>query len=503
MSKNIFNSVKLYKPNKNAFDLTHDKKMSFDIGGLYPVMCIDCVPGDKFNISTECLVKMAPMVAPPMQRLDVYIHTFFVPKRILWANWEKFITRTEVDGDIPVFPYITYGDDNMIFNGGLMDFLGLPQTFPSGNTDVNVSAMPQAAYQKIWLEYFRDQNLEPDEISLPDGYILVDGDNTSNAQLYFLHARCWAKDYFTSALPWAQKGEIVRIPFEDAQVLANNGGSSTTLGGSPTNQILHGGVADGNEVPDGDMFANTSDAAGTINDLTFAQRLQEWFEKMARGGSRYIEQIKEHFGVFSSDKRLQRPEYIGGSKSPIIIGEILNTAGLGGLPQGNMAGKGTSANYSEGSSYYCEEHGYIMSIMSVLPRASYSQGIPKHFLKVNDAYEHFWPSFAHLGEQVIDRNELFAWAGNDIEFGYTPRYAEYKFEQSTFHGDFRTDLDFWHLGRIFATPPALSSEFVRCTPEQNERIFAVTAGAVNKLYAHVLNKVYASRPMPKYGTPIH
>jgi len=455
------------------------------------------------------------MVAPPMHRLDVYRHDFFIPKRLLWANWENFITRTidpETDA-LPVHPYFTLSDVNPVLKGGLADYLGLPLSIlvggvPTGNFSTNINPMAFAAYVKTYDDYFRDENLQEYSTSrLPDGTYLEDGDNTAQTNLYLLRARAWTKDYFTSALPWAQKGEQVKIPLNDARIHINDL-SSTIVTGAPTTFTIPGGPTDHNNVDDPispqELYAANSFAAGTINDLTFAQRLQEWFEKMARGGSRYIEQIKEHFGVFSSDKRLQRPEYIGGSKTPVIIGEVLNTTGTDDLPQGNMSGKATAANYGNGGSYYCEEHGIILSLLSVLPRPAYQQGIPKQFLKINDAYEHFFPSFAHLGEQPILNKEIYAYTTDgDEEFGYTPRYAEYKFENSRVAGDFRTDLDFWHLGRIFDDLPALNEAFIACNPTQTNRIWAVTDTTVNKLYAHVLNKVFASRLMPKYGTPIH
>ena len=240
----------------------------------------------------------------------------------------------------------------------------------------------------------------------------------------------------------------------------------------------------------------------SINELRRAFRLQEWLERNARGGTRYIEQILAHFGVKSSDARLQRPEYITGVKTPVVISEVLNTTGIDGeLPQGNMAGHGVAVTTGKFGSYFCEEHGWIMGIMSVMPKTAYQQGIPKMFQKF-DNLDYYWPSFANIGEQEVKQSEIFAFTANDNNtFGYVPRYAEYKYMPSRVAGEFRTSLDYWHLGRKFDTQPTLNQTFIECDPSATKRIFAVEEGA-DTLYCHVLNKIQAIRPMPKFGTPM-
>jgi hypothetical protein len=230
--------------------------------------------------------------------------------------------------------------------------------------------------------------------------------------------------------------------------------------------------------------------------------LQEFLEKNARGGTRYIENILVHFGVRSSDKRLQRPEYITGTKSPVVISEVLNTTGeTGGLPQGNMAGHGVSVGSGTVGYYKCEEHGFIIGIMSVMPKTAYQQGIPRQYLKF-DSLDYYWPSFAHIGEQEVMNQELYAYTSTKEDtFGYLPRYAEYRFTPNRVAGDFRNSLEYWHLGRVFGSQPALNQTFIECDPTDVERIFAVQAGDDN-LYCHVLNKVKAIRPIPVYGTPM-
>ena len=505
MKPNLFNSIKLQRPKKNVFDLTHDVKLSAEMGNLTPILTLECVPGDKFDIGCESLIRFAPMIAPVMHRMDVTMHYFFVPNRILWSNWEKFIT--DANSGI-VAPYITYEDSPTLYTPArqkFVDYMGVPPV-PTGGSAQNLNVLPFAAYQCIYNEYYRDQNLiAPVDYKLKDGNQYVSS-LTDITRLLELRKRAWEHDYFTSSLPFAQKGSAVDIPIglvEGDLPVYLNSSNGTTLNGSPAsvNVGAQGGRTD---VPADSLYADTSNATiepTTINDLRRAFRLQEWLEKNARGGTRYIENILTHFGVKSSDKRLQRPEYITGVKSPVIISEIVNTTGqTEGLPQGNMAGHGISVSSGRSGSYFCEEHGYIIGIMSVLPKTAYQQGIPKTYLK-NDTLDYYWPSFAHIGEQAVTNNEIFAYTStaNDT-FGYVPRYAEYKYMPSRVAGDFRTTLDYWHLGRKFDTQPSLNGTFVNCEP--TKRIFAVEDPVGDSLYCHVLNKIKAVRPMPKFGTPM-
>ncbi len=518
----IFNEILINKPKSNTFNLSHDRKMSMQMGTLTPTLVMDVLPGDKIKLNSTQMLRFAPMIAPVMHRIDVFTHFFFVPNRLTWSNWEDFITGGEDGLDNSVFPYIKC-DADTTKPGSLTDYLGIP-ILPGASTSnqkSEVSALPFAAYSLIFNEYYRDQNLiakRPYE--LVDGY---QGDSQS-AKLQDLQNRAWQHDYFTSALPWTQKGPEATIPIGSSAPISSDGGAiafQTVTGSQPTsgtvNMTTSSGIDSVMTTGNGTLgFGSytgleadlSSATASSINDLRQAFRLQEFLEKNARGGSRYIEVIKSHFGVTSSDARLQRPEYLGGGKSPVTISEVLQTSESGvastdPTPQGNMAGHGINVGGSNNFSYYAQEHGYIIGIMSVMPKTAYFQGIPKHFKKF-DKFDYYFPSFAHLGEQPITTEEIWATSSvkDDQVFGYTPRYAEYKHMLSSVHGEFRTTLEFWHMARKFDSQPYLNEEFINCDP--TERIFAVQGtytDPVEQIYAHIFHDLKATRLMPYFGTP--
>lgn len=517
----IFNQVENTRLRSNIFDLTHDKKLSGKFGLLMPIQCIDLVPGDSFTLKSSAMVRLAPTIAPVMHRMNVYIHHFFVPNRILWENWENFITGGKDGMDNSVHPYVTID----LFNeaqGTLTDYFGLPI-----GADVHalaasreVNALPFAAYQAIFEEYYNDQN-----VGTTVDYELTDGDNTSLPGLLNIRKRSWQHDYLTSALPWTQRGPEAMLPLNgQADVLLDYPNLQATdrvvsvdpVTGNPmfaqgwdgqTTAELHDAASGFPMVidPNGTLVTDLTTATGTtIIELRRAMKLQEWLEKNARGGSRYTEVIKVHFGVDSSDKRLQRPEYIGGSRTPIKVSEVLNTSATQGTPQGSMAGHGVSVGGGQRFSYRAEEHGYIISIMSVMPETAYQQGIPRHFLR-NDKFDYYWAEFAHIGEQAVYNDEVFVKGVQDetaglAPWGYTPRYSEYKFIPNTVHGDFRFSLDFWHMGRKFADLPPLDYPFMEMDYTEVDRIFAVRNGTDN-LWCQVINEVKAKRLMPVFGTP--
>lgn len=515
MSKNVlFNSIKIRKPKRNAFDLSHEKKLSMNMGDLVPIYLQEIVPGDKFNVNSEILLRMAPLVAPIMHRVNVYTHYFFVPNRLVYNQWEDFITGGRDGMSTPTFPkadLINYIDD--MGSSSLADYMGLPFIgMPVKSAPLEVSMLPFRAYQMIYNEYYRDQNLTA-PIAFNKGGTFDTGDI---ARLITMRKRAWEKDYFTSALPWAQRAATgVSIPLDVEyspistvidSVTGNPPATSAALLGTATTGNLYAADA----VLHDARIENIDSISGVnINDLRRSIKLQEWLEKNARGGARYIEQILSHFGVISSDARLQRPEYLGGGKNPIVISEVLNTAGVpDGDVQGNMSGHGISVGSSNGFKKYFEEHGYVIGIMSVLPRTAYQQGLDRSWQKF-DKLDYFWPEFAHLGEQEILTKELYFDSDdttngglnnkNDDVFGYQSRYAEYKFKPSTVHGSFRDDMNFWHMGRLFEGAPSLNTSFVEADP--TTRIFAVEED-VDHLWVQIYHRVNALRPMPVFGTPM-
>lgn len=504
---NLLNSIKLSKPKKSLFDLSHDVKLSCNMGMVIPVMCKEVVPSDRVQCSQEALVRLQPMVAPMMHRCDISFHTFFVPSRILWPNFDKWITNQKVAGVLPAAPTVNIGPlvGEPVDVGSLLDYFGLPLSSGAAIAET-ISALPLAAYQMIYNEYYRDQNLQPE---IP--FELIDGDNTANADLFILRKRAWEHDYFTAAAPSAQAGAAVDLPLgtitlhdtwetEGTPRFTVAGGAFTTGdvrqdGATPKIEI---GIPTDKQAydPDGTLITEPT----TINDLRTAFRLQEWLEKSMRGGKRLFENILIFFGLRSPDARMQRPEYIYGTKTPIQISEVLNTTGTDEAPQGTMAGHGVAVVQPKTGTYSIQEWGYVITVMSVLPKTAYQQGIERMWLKNADPMQYYWPQFDHLGEQEIQNKELYAYTATGSEtFGYIPRYAEYKFANSRVAGDFRTTLDFWHMGRIFAAQPSLNSDFV--TSDPTHRVFAVTDPEEAKLLIHVYNKLRLIRPMSKYSTP--
>jgi len=502
----LFNEVMAADTNKNVFDLSHNVTMSGKMGHLMPLNIIKCVPGDIHKIGNESFIRIAPMIAPPMHQMNFSIHNWFVPSRLLWDNFEDYII-----GKTPLnpAPYVTIDDSISGDQAKLMDYLGIPPC-PTGGTPTQVSALPLAAYQFIYNEKYRDQNLISEV-----NYALTNGDNTTNGELFTIRNVAWEHDYYTSALPTASFGTTVDIPLGNptinvGAILGSNAGFVDSTGnpvaGAANNVISQDVPAEtlvaGTQVawnPDGTLNME----ATSIKELRQALKKQEFLELLARGGKRYYEVMQAMWNVNTSDERFQQPEWINGIKTPIIVSEVLNTTGTATAPQGNMAGHGISLGQDDGRSFFCEEYGYIVSVCFATPKSGYCQGIPKHYLEL-DHYEYGnFIQFEHIGEQEVQNNELYAYTatGEDV-FGYVPRYAHLKVIPDRIAGDMRTTLDHWTMNRMFSSQPALNASFVEVDPNDPNitRIFAVEDES-DYLYIDVWNSIRSVRPFSVFGNP--
>lgn len=547
----IFSHVSLPRIKNSLYRYNFEHKLSYRMADLIPLKVFPVLPGDKIlSLGVESFTRMAPMIFPVMHRMNIKLYAFFVPNRLIWEEWEDYITGGPEGSLNPVKPFIAIKnlvqDENLdlIDIGSLMDYMGYPVQMidktQQGRTLLNNSVfrfhdMKYRGYQLIWNEYFRDQNLQ-DEVSIP----LYGGDEflmsaDAAREMLTLRKKCWQKDYFTSALPWLQRGPLTTMPVnfdlsEGSVTLSDNGNlgglefhsSQDALKDFPfvTFNVQSGqsqgtlGIRDGSVLSpmnlsdflDAQLSAQNPDAGSfLIEDLRRAVKLQEWRERNARGGARYTEQILAHFGVRSSDARLQRPEFLGATSQPISISEVLQSSESTeqGTPLGEMGGHGISARGALlCKNKFFEEHGYVFVLMSCIPRTGYFQGIDRDSIKF-DKFEEYWQEFAHIGEQPIYLDELwckgFQPSGSEPKiFGYTPRYAEYQYFPDTVAGEFRTTLKSWHMARELGNP-ALNGDFVTANP--TDRIFPVQYRDVEQMYAQFLFHLNMRRPVLKGAIP--
>lgn len=491
-----FQSIGAIKPRRSAFDLSYTKKMTMDMGELIPVMCDEVVPGDIFKIGNEMVIRFQPLVAPIMHEVNAYVHYFFVPYRILWPDWEEFITRGQTGDVIKVLPRYVPSTNASTEKGKLWDYFGMP-TNVIPDSDHCPLAFPWMAYASIYNEYYRDQIYIP-EISL------------SNNTVQF---RAWRKDYFTSALPWQQRGTAPALPISGTGTLGIDFSNiyQNDLG-TPIkawNAGMGVGVLTVNDLNSKAALVDWLQESKTVqldnattfdvSDLRVAFQIQKWMERNARSGARYTEFLQSHFGVTPRDDRLQRPEYLGGSKSPVIVSEVLQTSEKGTTPQGYMAGHAISVDKNFCVNYQVKEYGLIMGILSVIPEAAYQQGINRQWLR-KTTFDFYFPEFANLSEQAIESVEVFATpiqSTNSTIFGYQERYAEMRYKPDMVCGDMRDTFAYWHLGRQFTALPFLNQSFIECKPDK--RIFAVQN--VDGLIVNFSNIIKAIRPLPIAAEP--
>lgn len=485
---------------------------SIKMNGLYPCGIIEVLPGDTFQHAANMLVRASPLVTPVMHPTHARIHHWFVPFRLLWSSWEDFITGGSDGNNASTFPTITLNSTNNP-SKALGDYFGMPPL--TGGASYAVSALPFRAYALIFNEWYRDQDLvSPLALSLADG-----ADTTTSTALQNV---AWEKDYFTSSRPWTQKGPTVTIPLTGNApitglgVISGSTPNSTnvsvkeTSGATPTysNAYAPGSAISTKAAGSGinsapQIFADLSGVtAADINTLRTAFALQRFEEARARYGSRYTEYLR-YFGVRSSDARLQRPEYLGGGKQTIQFSEVLQTGvttggSTGGV--GNLAGHGIAALRSNRYRRFFEEHGYVISLLSVKPRTIYGNALPRTFNR--RVKTDFWqPELQHIGQQAVLNKEVYIDGSTgtpDGTFGYQDRYDEYRRHESYIAGDFRqTILSNWHLARIFASQPTLNASFVQANA--SNRIFADQTGD-DTLYTMISHSVQARRLVAKMGT---
>lgn len=524
----IFDDIPVKSPKYNKFDLSFEKKMSINFGFLYPFLNTEVLPGDKWRVDAQIFSRLLPLLAPVMHQLDITTHFFFIPNRLVWTNWQTFITGGDQGTSTPVLPTFKVQDANalnplFIKTGSMLDYQGFPvmqlaDTYNAGYNATPIwNALPLKGIHLCYEHFYRDQNIEG-TVLWPN--FLNDGPVTGTdltAMLSF-RVRAWEKDYLTSALPWTQRGNPVNLPLtivsstsgpSPAAILrrASDGASQGTLG--PQNaaggvQLLRTSAASATATdfyidPNGSLIGTGL----TVNALRLSVKLQEFLEKNARGGNRYIETLFNHWGVVSSDARLQRPEFLGGATQPIIISEVLQQS-TGVTALGTMAGHGISVGNRNGFSRRFEEHGHVLGLISVKPRTAYQQTMPKMYTRSVQT-DFPLPIFAQLGEQAVLNYEAYtsygdaaAAAGMTATFGYQSRYAEMKFMPSTVSGLFRESLGFWHFGRIFAAQPALNYAFIHSDTTRLDP-FAVTTG--DHILLHIGMKMDVLRKLPYFGVP--
>lgn len=527
---------------RTKFDRSHVYKTTFDSGKLIPVFVDEVLPGDTTRMSVNYFARLATPIKPIMDNIYLDWFFFFVPNRLVWEHWQNFCFEQEDPDDKTdyVIPAVTAtGNSNNTYVGSLWDYFGLPLN-TSGNLS-GISALPFRGVYLIWNEWFRDENLQKSvKIQKGDANEVLDSSRSADQPSWIFTSgtdivpgfacppRGKRHDYFTSALPWTQKGPGVEVPLTGNAPVYGDGkpliydaylsdssplsGNYRRLNGTDAASLQSIGTATGTNVVSkganypSHLYADLSSvSSATINSLRTAFQMQKFYERLARGGSRYTEVLRSFFGVVSPDARLQRPEFLGSFTKMVNVNPIAQTSATDDTsPQGNLSAYGVTAAKFHGFTKSFVEHGYIFGFVCARADLTYQQGINKMWLR-STVYDFYWPTFAHLGEQAIELREIYAQGSKDdtTVFGYQERYAEYRYKPSQITGKFRSSvvngsLDKWHLSQFFKNAPTLNEEFIVENPPI-ERIIAVPSEP--EFLLDIGFRYTTVRPMPMFGTP--
>jgi len=514
----VFSQVPRADIPRSSFDRSRNNKSTFDGGLLIPIFWDEVLPGDTFRVNMTGFARLSTPLKPVMDNAYFNTFFFFVPNRLVWDNWQRFNGEQPNPGDSTDFlcPEVTAPASGGWASGSLGDYFGLPL----GVASLRTNTFHFRAYNLIWNEWFRDENLQ-------DRVLVPTHDGPDPASNYIPLRRGKRHDYFTASLPFPQKGESVSIPlgthapivpdwlgsntpfFSSSGIPGGPGYLQTVTGSSDVNLGGFSGVGTATNAlnwAESGLAVDLSVAtAATINQLRQAFAIQRLYERDARGGTRYIEIIRSHFGVVSPDARLQRPEYLGGGQSELIVAPVAQTTpGTDpDTPQGNLAGFGTSSMHGHGFSKSFTEHGVIVGLVCVRADLNYQQGLDRMWSR-RGRFDFYWPALSHIGEQAVLSKEIFfdGTAGDEEVWGYQERFAEYRYARSTITGKFRSSdpqsLDVWHLAQDFSTRPLLNAAFIEEHPPF-DRVVAVPSEPI--FISDFFFKVRCARPMPVYGVP--